>query len=275
MVDVAATIGYQIAMVYSIFSIYGYNTDDYKIKEIILSGGNIIEEVNKNSDKNVQNPEKEKQEVINGVIRETIEDVANGAVFVGQLGIKSTATKEAGKLIVNRAVSAMVRETVEVSSIRVATNTLEISSVKAAEIAMFNTVKQIAVESSKELVETGITTGTKIAIEASKEAFIEVSTEGVETAITYGTKESIKEITETIVVQQGGKAWLINLGKAVPFIGAGISAIMNTFSTAKVGARLVDYLDKEFENNQQKQVNLLKGKVKGLYNILEQLNNIN
>jgi hypothetical protein len=43
LLDSATTIGYQVAMVYSIFSLYELDTGEYKIKDIILSGGNAIE----------------------------------------------------------------------------------------------------------------------------------------------------------------------------------------------------------------------------------------
>ena len=132
-------------------------------------------------------------------------------------------------------------------------------------------MEKIAIESTKELAEQSIIQGTKtFAAQVSKEAIVSASTEGLGVAVNYGSKETIKTVTEQIVVQQGGKAWLVNLGKAVPFIGAGISAIMNTYSTAKIGTKLVNKLDKEFDNNRQRKVDIIKGKVYGLYNIIEQ-----
>ena len=67
---------------------------------------------------------------------------------------------------------------------------------------------------------------------------------------------------------------MINLGKAVPFIGAAINAITNIISTAKMGHKLVTKLDEEFENNQQRKVDILKGKILGIYNIIEQLEHL-
>ena len=93
--------------------------------------------------------------------------------------------------------------------------------------------------------------------------------------MSYGSKESIKKVTETIAIQQGGKAWLVNLGKYIPFIGAGISAVINTFSTGKIAYKLINKFDKEFELNQQRQVDIIKGKVYALFNIIEQLRSIN
>ena len=42
-VDYALTIGYQVAMVYTIFNIYELRPRDYNIVDIIISGGNRIE----------------------------------------------------------------------------------------------------------------------------------------------------------------------------------------------------------------------------------------
>ena len=162
----------------------------------------------------------------------------------------------------------------EATVIKASALSIEKTVIKATEITVTNTFEKIAVESSKELIETGIKQGSTIALKATKEVFIGVSGEGLETALTYGSKESIKQVTETIVIQQGGKAWLVNLGKAVPFIGAGISAIINTFSTAKIGHKLIKKLDEDFETNQERQVELLKGKIYGLLNVIEQLKNI-
>ena len=46
---------------------------------------------------------------------------------------------------------------------------------------------------------------------------------------------------------------------------------MNTFSTAKIGHKLVTKFDEEFENNRQRKVDILRGKVLGIYNIIDQL----
>ena len=70
------------------------------------------------------------------------------------------------------------------------------------------------------------------------------------------------------MIKGGGKTWLINLGKAVPFIGAALSAVMNTYSTAALGKTLVDKFDEEFDNNKQRQVDLIKGIIYGIENVL-------
>ena len=125
---------------------------------------------------------------------------------------------------------------------------------------------------AKELAKQGIKEGTKtFAVEASKEAVFGLSVKEIGTVLECGSKGTVKTVTEKIVIQQGGKAWLVNLGKAVPIIGAGISGIMNTFSTAKIGIKLVNKLDEEFDNNRQRKVDIIKGKVYGLYNIIDQL----
>ena len=64
------------------------------------------------------------------------------------------------------------------------------------------------------------------------------------------------------------------MGKAVPFVGALISGVMNTYSTAALGNRLVNKFDEEFDNNQQRKVDLLKGRIYGLLNIIQQMNYI-
>ena len=133
----------------------------------------------------------------------------------------------------------------------------------------------MALESTKEIVETGIKEGTKrIIYSATKQAAVSAASEGGEQLIISGTKESVKTITETIIVKQGGRTWIVNLGKAVPFVGALISGVMNTYSTAALGNRLVNKFDEEFDNNQQRKVDLLKGRIYGLLNIIQQMNYI-
>ena len=205
------------------------------------------------------------------LIKETIKDVTHGAKIVGQIGIQNIATKEAGKVVVQKAVQTVVTDTIEAAAIATTANTMEALVVNTVEHTVTQTVEKLAIESTKQLAEAGLKEGTKIMVNVAKDAVVTVAAEGGEQLIVAGTKESVKTITETIIVQQGGKTWLINLGKAVPFIGAALSAVMNTYSTAKLGKRLVNKLDEEFENNQQRQVDLIKGRIYGLYNIIEQL----
>ena len=162
-------------------------------------------------------------------------------------------------------------ETAEIAALKATENTIETVIINSAKVSASKAVEKIAVKSSKEIVEAGIKEGTKIMVGVGKSSFITVASEGGEQIIAAGTKESVKVITETIVIKQGGKSWLINLGKAVPFIGAGISAFINTFSTAKLGKKLIDKFNGEFYYNKQRQVNLLRGRIRALLNIIEQM----
>ena len=267
-------------MVYTIFSIYELDPNDYNIVTIVITGGETIEEKFKNKkkitktddkDKNNDNDKNNNNNMVIGNIKEIAKDASNAAAFAGHIGIKSVATKEAGKAVIEKTVQTVVTDTIEAAAIKTTTNTLEVAVVNAVEKTVTNTVEKIVVESSKELAEKGLVEGTKIAVEVAKDAAIIVAEEGGEQIIIAGTKESVKTITEQIVIQQGGRTWLVNLGKAVPFIGAGISGVMNTYSTAKLGKNLVNKFDKEFENNQQRKVDLLKGRIYGLLNIIQQM----
>ena len=209
-----------------------------------------------------------------GNVREALKDVSNAAVFAGRVGIQGAAVKEAGKVIVEKTVQTVVTDTIEVAAIKTTTNTIEAVVVNAVEKTVSNTVEKIAIETTKELAEQGLKEGSKIMVNVAKDAVIGAVVEGGEEIIVAGTKESVKTITETIIVQQGGKAWLINLGKAVPFIGAAVSAVMNTYSTAKLGKKMVDKFNQEFDDNQQRKVDLLKGRIYGLLNIIEQIKSI-
>ena len=271
-VDCALTIGYQVAMVYTIFNIYELKPKDYNIVNIIITGGSNIE---RKKIKEIEKPnEKEKNknsELFNGGVKEVIKDTSNGAIFAGQYGIRTVATKEAGKVVIEKTVQTVVKDTIEIAAIKSTTNTMEVLLANAVEKTVTNSVEKIAIESSKQLVKTGLEEGTNIMINVAKEAIIGVAEEGGEQILVSGYKESIKTITETIIIKQGGKPWLINLGKAVPFIGAVLSAALNTYSTAILGKRMVDKFDEEFDNNQQRQVDLIKGIIYGLYNIIEQI----
>ena len=271
-VDCALTIGYQVAMVYTIFNIYELKPKDYNIVNIIITGGSNIE---RKKIKEIEKPnEKENNknsELFNGGVKEVIKDTSNGAIFAGQYGIRTVATKEAGKVVIEKTVQTVVKDTIEIAAIKSTTNTMEVLLANAVEKTVTNSVEKIAIESSKQLVKTGLEEGTNIMINVAKEAIIGVAEEGGEQILVSGYKESIKTITETIIIKQGGKPWLINLGKAVPFIGAVLSAALNTYSTAILGKRMVDKFDEEFDNNQQRQVDLIKGIIYGLYNIIEQI----
>ena len=280
LVDCGLTIGYEVAMVYTIFSIYELDPKDYNILTIVITGGETIEEKFKKKKKNTKKSYEDKKNgndknnnnnVAVGGVKEIAKDASNTAIFAGRIGIENVATKEAGKKIIEKTVQTVVTDTIEAAAIKTTTNTLEVAVVNAVEKTVTNTVEKIVVESSKELAEKGLVEGTKIAVEVAKDAAIIVAEEGGEQIIIAGTKESVKTITEQIVIQQGGRTWLVNLGKAIPFIGAGLSAVMNTYSIAKLGKNLVNKFDKEFENNQQRKVDLLKGRIYGLLNAIQQM----
>ena len=271
-VDCALTIGYQVAMVYTIFNIYELKPKDYNIVNIIITGGCNIDKKEKKMEKKKADEDKnENSEIIKGSVKEVLKDTSNGAIFAGQYGIKTVATKEAGKVVIEKTVQTVVTDTVEIAAIKSTANTMEALIVNTVEKTVTNSVEKLAIESSKQLVNTGLKEGTNIAVNVAKEALVGVVAEGGEEVFLAGSKESIKTITETIIIKQGGKPWLINLGKAVPFIGAVLSAAMNTYSTAKLGKRLVDKFDEEFDDNQQRQVDLIKGIIYGIENVIEQM----
>ena len=271
-VDCALTIGYQVAMVYTIFNIYELKPKDYNIVNIIITGGCNIDKKEKKMEKKKTDEDKnENSEIIKGSVKEVLKDTSNGAIFAGQYGLKTVATKEAGKVVIEKTVQTVVTDTVEIAAIKSTANTMEALIVNTVEKTVTNSVEKLAIESSKQLVNTGLKEGTNIAVNVAKEALVGVVAEGGEEVFLAGSKESIKTITETIIIKQGGKPWLINLGKAVPFIGAVLSAAMNTYSTAKLGKRLVDKFDEEFDDNQQRQVDLIKGIIYGIENVIEQM----
>ena len=278
--DCALTIGYQIAMVYNVLSIYELSFQDYDIVKIILSGGDTIElkqkiKSIKTGDKKDEINKKENKKVAKGTIREVIKDASNTAINAGKYGIERVATKEAGKMIAQKTVETVMTDTINAAGIKVAANSVKGVLVNSVEVTMEKTVEKIAIESTKELAEAGLKEGTKVMVDAAKNVMISMADDGGEQLIMMvGTKQSVKTITETVVLQQGGKTWLINLGKAVPFIGAALSAVMNTFSIAKLGKKLVDKFNDEFDNNQQRQVDLLKGRIKALLHVIEQMNYI-
>ena len=150
-------------------------------------------------------------------------------------------------------------------------NTMKVLLLNSVEKTVTISVENIAIESSKQLVNSGFKEGTNIVVNVAKGALVGAAAEGGEEIFVVGTKESIKTFTETIMIKGGEKTWLINLGKAVPFIGAALSAAMNTYSTAVLGKRLIDKFDEEFDNNKQRQVDLIKGIIYGIENVIEQM----
>ncbi len=129
-------------------------------------------------------------------------------------------------------------------------------------------------KASKKVINEGISKISKKSTElfAYKTAY-SVAYSSEET-IKYAAKKTTKEITEKIVIKEGGKSWLVNLGKYVPFIGVVINAIMNTYSTEKIGHKLISKFDSDFENNKQRKVDMLKGRIYSLLNICRQINSL-
>ena len=84
-VDYALTIGYQVAMVYTIFNIYELKPRDYNIVDIIITGGNRIEikekikqEIKKNENSDEQENKENSQSFIGGVKK-----IKNSASYAG------------------------------------------------------------------------------------------------------------------------------------------------------------------------------------------------
>ena len=150
----------------------------------------------------------------------------------------------------------------------------------ALEKAVEQIVKETGQEATIELAKQGLTQGvkqisTEIVKETIKESTIIATKESVEGLAIQSTKQTIAQLTQEIAIKEGGKRGWIYLGKAIPFIGAGISCLINTISTGKLGYRLVNYCDNDFENNQIRKVNMLKGRVLALENIIQQMREIN
>lgn len=276
-VDCAIAIGWQVAMVYTIFNIYELNPKDYDIVSIVITGGKKIEEKPK-IENSLKTDEKinddDNSEIIKGNLKGGIQVGSNSAVFAAKCGVQTMATKEAGKVVVEKTIQTVVTDSIEVAAISATSNTMEAIVVNTVEQTVTQSVEKIAIESTKQLAEAGLKEGTKTFVNVATGSAIGVVAEGGEQFIIAGSKESIKEITETIIIQQGGKSWLINLGKAVPFIGAGISGVMNTYSTSMLGTRLINKFDEDFDKNQQRQVDLIKSRIYGLYQIIEQMKKI-
>ena len=145
---------------------------------------------------------------------------------------------------------------------------------KAVEKTMNTSLQKLALKSTKEFAEFEIKESTKkLMVNAAKEAIVGLSTEG-EKLIVAGAEESVKTITESLIIKLGGKTIIINLGKLIPFIGALISGAMNTLQTGKLAFNLIKHFDEEFDENKQRQVDLLISRIQGLFNIIQQMHSI-
>lgn len=272
-VDSITTIGYQVAMTYNILSIYELNPKNYNIIDIILSGGNSIKDINKlniyNNNDNYNN------ELKNGKIREVIGDISKGGLIAGKYGIQYKGAKEAGKRIVTKTLKTVITESKDYS-VSLFGKAI-INPPKIVETTVKKSIDEVIIASSKELADKGIKEGSKVILKSTQKDATNISVGFLGIFEVFGksnSKETIKEVTQEIVIKKGGENWLINLGKAVPFISTGISAGINTYSTIKIGYKLITQFDKDFEENQQNKVNMLKGKIYALLNICCQIYHI-
>ena len=127
-------------------------------------------------------------------------------------------------------------------------------------------IKKLESESSKELIEQEIEEERKIAIKATKDAIIAASKEYTDSTLKLGIINYSILFMDIIY----GKPNSGNFLEFLPFV----STFVNTYSTAIIGQKLVTKLDEEFENSKQRMVDILKGKVLGMDNIIDQLNNL-
>ena len=275
-VDNVITIGFNVAMVFSIFNIYEIRPRDYDIINIILTEGKSIErkdKINGNINKKAQN-ERKNIKITNGAKRFANKEVSNGSKILGQYDIKKPVAKESCKLLVKQTV-LVAKDTIEVAALKTTTNSTKFMMKKAVEKTMNTSLQKLALKSTKEFAEFEIKESTKkLMVNAAKEAIVGLSTEGGEKLIVAGAEESVKTITESLIIKLGGKTIIINLGKLIPFIGALISGAMNTLQTGKLAFNLIKHFDEEFDENKQRQVDLLISRIQGLFNIIQQMHSI-
>ena len=255
-VDSGMAIVYQFAMTYNIFYIYNINPHNYNISRIFLSEGKnisskVLDSVKIIVDKGTKiAKEAIKKEIIKQGTKEVSKEVA----------------KEVTKEVVVETTKQVAKETTK----EVAKDILKETTRQAIQQSVKELSKEAIEETSKECVKLGLKETTKQVI--TKGAII-ASQEGTEEMIEIGAKETIKQTSEKIILKEGSKAWLVNLGKAIPFIGAGVSGIINTISTSKLGYNLINYFDNKL-NSPENRVILLKGKILGLKNIISQVEKI-
>ena len=235
------------------------------------------------------------KEATKEVTFQVTKEVAKEATKEAAIQVTREVAKEATKEAAIQVAKEVAKEATKEVSVQV---TKGIAIEAAKEVSIQSTkqvVKEMAIETSKQILqqsakevgkevvkETGLELTTLGIKEAAKQVTKETALEGVKIATKEGveeivevtTKETIKQVSETVVVKQGGKVWLVNLGKAVPFIGAVFSGIINTYNTASTGHRMINYLEKNCLTNKQKRVNILKSKILAVQNISEQIDKI-
>ena len=237
-VDSFIVIVYQVAMVFNIMYIYDYNPHNYDIVNIILSGGKNIQEL-----------------------------------------ISNSLFTLAGKAAIKEAVKESAKEVGQTVVVKGTEKAIENVAIKTTQTVVKKTAEKAIIQASKEIAEESITQGTKVLTkeilkQSAKLGAVTASKEGIEEVAIEGSKQTIKHITEEVVIKNGGKAWLVNLGKAVPFIGVGVFSILYAYHTSVLGNNLISNFDNQFENNRQRNVDILRGRALSLQNALSQIQSI-
>ena len=247
-VDSGLAIAYQTAMTYNIFYIYNIDPHNYKLASIIMSGG-----------KNISSK-----------ILDSVKFIVDNGTKIASEAIKKEiikqGTKEVTKKVTKEIVVETTKQVVKESTKEVTKNIIEETTMQVIQQSVKELSKEAIEETSKECVKLGIKETTKQVI--TKGAII-ASQEGTEEIIEIGAKETLKQ-SEKIILKEGSKVWLVNLGKAIPFIGAGLSGIINTISTYNLGNRVITYFNNKL-NSPKSRVILIKGKILALQNIISQV----
>ena len=246
-VDSGLTIVYQVAMTYNILYIYNENHHNYNISSIILSGG-------RNTSK----------------VLSSVRAIVDNGIKIAEDAIKREIIKQGSKEVTKEVVKEASKQVVVETSKEVAQEVLEETTRQVIQQSIKQLSKEAIEETSKECVKLGLKETTKQVI--TKGAII-ASKEGAEEIIEIGAKETIKQTSEQIILKEGSKAWLVNLGKAIPFIGACLSGIINTISTSKLGYNIINHFDNRLKSPENRVI-LIKGKILGLQNIIHQVEKI-
>lgn len=243
LIDTGLAYLYQTVMISNILSIYDYNFKDFEIMNIILTGGEEI---------------KKKKNLINNseatFTSAGLKTITNTGVFIGKNEIKKQGLK-AGEIVAKQTITTTIKSTITDTSLtgfKLATK----ETITPLETKIL--VNELSVEGVKE----GVKKSSTILAKKSSFRFIGETTEA-----------TVKEVTEEIVIEQSGSNFCVYLGKAVPFIGVGINAIMNSYSIIKTGENLIKYLDNEM-TDPERRIEMIKGRVLTAENICAQIDKI-
>ena len=280
-VDSVLGIGWQTAMVFHLLNMYDENTDDYNKTQIIISNGSIIKKNNGSDNYNFEpfsNLQNKNAQISSELVASATKDIITNTSKQAALQATKEVTKETTKQVVIEATKEIAIEAskeVAVQGTKEATKEILIETSKQViQQGVKEIGKDVIEETGKQMVTIGIKETAK---EVAKETMIEgakiATEEGIEEVVEVTTKETIKQVSENVVAKQGGKVWLTNLGKAVPFIGAGISGIINTYNTAATGHRMIQHLEKMYEYD-EKRVQLIKARIMVVKNIIKQVDKI-